>query len=284
MTGGGGAGTAVERKDSGTAKPAPERDGIFIKVPRHRSYPGDESSTFHDVMSHGDSRRLWWNTYATTAHETHHHANALVQRTFYLGRPCSGFYVWDGRAAIYPEPRFLKRDIAKFVPRSLRDDRFFYVWGQWDSDEFPLYVLDEWIAYITDAKVIAEYAYLEKRPAGYRTGEGQGCIEMMVYGLALYRAIQTHDPKYLERNPDFREFLAFLCCETLASYEVTQRFPQYRWQPEYLEKTFRKDPAAAALRSILESLLIGSPSAARIAFGRTFGPSVILAGRIEGLD
>ena len=130
------------------------------------------------------------------------------------------------------EPGIKKSDIIAFVPASLRGDRFaLYVENQKEWEDTPLYIFDEWVAYVNGSEVVLEEA-AKKKPAG-RSNEIFACAEFAVYATALGMAVEKHDARYFTDNDQFRAFLAWHVQRSLATYRKGAAQREFAWKPEY---------------------------------------------------
>ena len=169
-----------------------------------------------------------------TAHETTHFLNAHLRNkyTVALGRRVNAFYVGRDRFVLLDEPGVKKSDVITFVPAGLRGDRFaLYVENQKEWDDTPLYLFDEWVAYVNGSEVALEEA-AKKKPIG-RSNEVFSCVEFAVYATALAMAVEKHDARYFARNAQFRAFLAWHVQRSLAVYRKGAAQPEFAWKPEY---------------------------------------------------
>lgn len=122
-----------------------------------------------------------------------------------FGGEINAFYVLKNRAVILPEPAFHKGDITQFIPNSFRLDRYAtYVAGQHDWDGQPLYIFDEWTAYINGAMTATDLAKSGELKAG-GTDWVMGPLEFVAYGLAV---AMTAD-KQQKLVPDVADFTHF---------------------------------------------------------------------------
>ena len=92
------------------------------------------------------------NDLVTWAHETTHGINSRVRCE--VGGMVNAFYCLNGWVGIYREPNFRKSQVCAFVPANLRGLGWeTYMAGASSWDDRPLYILDEWVAYINGAIV-----------------------------------------------------------------------------------------------------------------------------------
>jgi hypothetical protein len=98
-----------------------------------------------------------WDDHATLAHEMTHGIHFDLRLTASAYRPMNGFYVFDGLGVVVAEPRFTKSAVAARIPQIMRSTRFHnYLTAQTSWDARPLYVWDEWTAYVNGAAVAIE--------------------------------------------------------------------------------------------------------------------------------
>lgn len=123
----------------------------------------------------------------TCAHETAHGIHATCRNKHTRnGRRVNAFYMRGGKVALVDEPKFLIRDVTRHIPQCLRGYRYtLYFRDQLrDWDDRPLYVMDEWTAYICGA----ECAVDDWQRRGIDTDEDSvsGSLEFSCYAVALY--------------------------------------------------------------------------------------------------
>ncbi len=203
----------------------------------------------HLPSQYGDT--YWDSDPITAGHETTHGIQAHLRN---YETPASigwnAFYVLDNKAAFVAEPAMRKSDIAPFIPLPLHGDRYAtYITGQTGWDDTPLYVFDEWTAYINGAEVgVGQVA------AGLYTGAWtdavMGPLEFSVYAIATAMAAQAKDPTYFATNLQFRRFTAWNIQRAMARFAQGRAMSQFTWatQDAYAT-TLRTDPAAATLRA-----------------------------------
>lgn len=185
----------------------------------------------------------------TTAHECTHGINSEVRNKagasydieMKMGSPSpiymtnngggqvNAFYVLGGRAIILPEPPVRKRDVANAVPKSLRGDRFgTYITGQGAWDNQPLYIFDEWSAYINGAKCGIDMLARGESPE--RTDLMRGPLEFSAYSLALMMSVGQNDLESL--LPFFR----WNWLNSWATFKAGRELFPFSGQDEYAQK------------------------------------------------
>lgn len=209
------------------------REPRFRLFPEHKKRETD-GSIYADIINHLRDDFKDFGDRAVTAHETTHFLNAYLRNkyTVALNRRVNAFYLGRDRFVLLDEPGLKKSDVIAFVPAGLRGDRFaLYVENQKEWEDTPLYLFDEWVAYVNGSEVAMEEA-AKKKPAG-RSNEVFSCVEFAVYATALGMAVEKHDARYFASNGQFRAFLAWHVQRSLAVYHKGAARPEFAWKPEY---------------------------------------------------
>jgi hypothetical protein len=210
---------------------------IFIKEPNWVNYPPvadhDNTNTFFaDIVNHY-SDTLNYPDKMTIAHETTHMINANIRNS---NNNNAGFYVGNNQAIAFEEPKFSKNLIAQFVPQTLQGSSFEeYIVGMAEWNDSPLYIYDEWRAYINGAKAAVDLVEKNLYNDGW-TNAVSNPLEFSVYACSLLLAINKYDPVYLTRIP---EFLRYTNTSLRDSEDVYYRgciMEQFKWdkQDQYL--------------------------------------------------
>lgn len=144
----------------------------------------------------------------TWGHETTHGINSRCRVE--IGGNVNAFYCLNGRVGVFREPAIRKSRVAAYVPAHLRGDVFgLYMTGQSDWDDRPLYVIDEWVAYINGLAVGLEYAGNQRSLNGRSIeGDARHVVEFCGYASALLRTIDAECQGYPDREP-LREFVGY---------------------------------------------------------------------------
>jgi hypothetical protein len=219
------------------------------------------SPLLKDIINHeapGDSNN--YDDMITIAHETSHGIHSYIRQHMHgdeqQGDRVNGFYALGGKVAVIGEPRMRKRHVAPFVPASLRGSRFAtYITGQTAWDDTPLYVWDEWNAYVNGGEAGVDLVEHELWTYGWRDGVA-GTIEFTVYALATAMAVQQQDPEYFVNNEAFREFLAFNIRRGMTSFKKGAVMNEFKWdtQDRYWQK-LKTSADADAMRTFARALL-----------------------------
>jgi len=227
--------------DPGEPRARPEVPFFFFPTQREIGDSGDISRALLDIERHlplteplfpemggpvlGPSIKGHEETHGIAGHLLKEHANlAGVDRAY-------GFYLLEDRAVVFEEPAIRKSDVNGFVPEALRGNRFaVYLEEQEQFDDHPLYLIDEWVAYLNQGAITLERyerGFIpEKRGLTY--GVVDGALEFSIYGIALLRAIEALDPDYLESQPSFPVFVDWLLQRSLELFRRGDRVPMFQ--------------------------------------------------------
>jgi hypothetical protein len=208
----------------------------------------------HLPAQYGD--QYWSDDAITAAHETSHGIHAHL-RNYIAPQPIgyNAFYVLGNKAAIVEEPDMRKSDIKAHVASVLRGPRYqLYLEQQIAWDDSPLYIFDEWNAYVNGAAV-----GVGQVEAGLYDGQWtdavMGPLEFTVYALATASAIKAKDPSYYNSNMQFRCFTAFNIKRAMKLYETGHLMNEFSWQmQEQYAITLRSSAAAEPLRVVAREL------------------------------
>jgi len=239
-------------------EPKPEVVPEFTDVPKYRDYEGD--SVYADVLSHSsDSPFGNGHGRATNVHETAHGIHASLRNTHRRsGTKINGFYVLEGRGVIIEEPNMRKSRVAEFVPQNLRSYRYStYITGQRAWDDTPLYIYDEWNAYVLGGMTNVDDVNKGVYKGGWTDGVS-GCIGFSIYAVATAMAIQKYDPNYWETNEQFRNFTIWelkRARDTFMAGRVMDQFKQEK--QDKLLTNLRESPEAAPMRGFINKYLEG---------------------------
>jgi hypothetical protein len=208
---------------------------VFTPLPAfHSTHNPKWGTVVTDIMDHeapGDSNHF--NDRMTLAHETTHGIHAYIRNHLnHTGRRANGFYVLEDRAVIVPEPNLRKRQIASYVPRSLKGMRYAtYVTGQTEWDDTPLYLWDEWNAYVNGAAAGVDLVQSGLWNEPWQDGVA-GELEFVAYALATAMAVKAIDPTYFDKETQFTEFLAFNIKRSMANYKVGSLMDAFKWETQ----------------------------------------------------
>jgi hypothetical protein len=208
----------------------------------------------HIPSQYGDT--YWFDDAITAGHETTHGIQAHLRN--YVAPASIGwnaFYVLNNRVAFVKEPNLRKQDIKPFIAMALRGPRYnTYLEQQVEWDDTPLYVFDEWTAYVNGAEV-----GVGQVQAGLYQGQWtdavMGPLEFTTYAIATAAAVKAKDPTYFATNMQFRCFTAWNIARAMRLYEAGRVMTQFTWQTqEQYATTLRTSATAEPLRMVARDL------------------------------
>ena len=208
----------------------------------------------HLPSQYGD--QYWSDDAITAGHETTHGIQAHL-RNYVAPQPIgyNAFYVLGNKAAIVAEPHMRKSDIKGHIASVLRGPRYqLYLEQQTEWDDTPLYVFDEWTAYVNGAEV-----GVGQVEAGLYDGQWtdavMGPLEFTAYAIATAATIKDKDPSYYNSNMQFRCFTAYNIKRAMKLYETGHLMNEFSWmtQEQYAIQ-LRSGAAAEPLRVVAREL------------------------------
>jgi hypothetical protein len=199
----------------------------------------------------------YWSSDAITAgHETSHGIHAHL-RNYIAPSPFgwNAFYVLNNKVAFVAEPKLRKSEIKPYIAMALRGPRYnLYLEQQVEWDDTPLYVFDEWNAYVNGAEVAVGQVQAGLYQ-GQWTDAVMGPLEFTAYAIATARAIKDKDPTYYATNTQFRCFTAWNIARAMKLYEAGRVMTQFTWQTQdQYATTLRTSAAADQLRMTAREL------------------------------
>lgn len=168
-----------------------KEDSVFASVINRSKNPD---------LTRGESR-------STQAHETSHfiHSELRMKLARANGGSPRAFFIPPDKGFSIREADFKKSAISKYVPGSLQYSRFnVYLRGAPGWEDSPLYIFDEWNAYINGATVAVD-DMKAGRPKSDQADTVMGALEFSVYAVATCMAISDNDPALWE-NAQFKAF------------------------------------------------------------------------------
>jgi hypothetical protein len=241
------------------------KDLEFIKYETQHQDLND-GSVYGDFVSHCKEYKNFWEpgNRITSAHEcTHGSSNdlrnnppqqiSLPNKTYTItivgGLPrkvagehfdtpelsanINAFYVGKDQAIIIPEPNMKKSDCVKFIPDNLRASRFAtYITGAREWENQPLYVWDEWNAYIASAETA-----IDDNKHNKDSGKGAdvlfGPLEFNVYATAIMMAAKEMDSPGFEK---IKPFFLYNLKRSFNTYFAGKSMLDFTGLQEYFEK------------------------------------------------
>ena len=183
---------------------------MFEDIPLKRKMIDD--TVYADVMAYSVERPFGdAHGRPTNVHETAHGIHATYRNEFRkkFSKRINAFYMLQGNIAVIEEPDFLIRNVQKHIPQSLRGYRYklYFVDQLRDWDDRPLYVFDEWTAYICGGE--SAVSDLEKKNIKADSDAVSGCLEFSIYAVAVYLTAKERDPEYLASKPQMKSVLYY---------------------------------------------------------------------------
>lgn len=193
----------------------------------------------------------------TNAHETTHFINSNLRNTR-PGQNYNAFYVLNGKGVFIKEPNCKKDDAIEFLPKNLRSYRFStYLSGQGAWNDQPLYIFDEWVAYINGGMVSVQDVQ-QGRYKGQWTDAVSGCLDFSIYSIAIAMAVEKHDPSYFENNKQFTNFLIWNLQRAYDTYKLGSKMKEFTWnKQDNLLKELLTSQEAAPMREFMKKHLKG---------------------------
>ena len=191
----------------------------FVEVPVYGAILTNDS-VFADVINHSKTTPFSGESRSTNAHETAHGIHNVLRNEYsaVLKRKVNGFYILQGRGVIVEEPKIKKSHINYFIPANLRSYRWKnYFEESKDWEDRPLYILDEFSAYIIGAKVGIDDVKNKRHTDKWHDGVS-GCLEFSIYTIGLCIAVQNGDVEYWDNNIQFRNFVNMQLHEANVSF------------------------------------------------------------------
>lgn len=167
----------------------------------------EKNTIYSDVINHvkkpyGDQAGR-----PTNVHESVHHIVSDIRRQYINihGDNIIGLYYGKGKAILLQHPNIKIRDVSVRIPNDLRSYRYqlYFVSQLRDWNNYPLYILDEWTAYIWGGSCALE-DYNQNRKVNIKTDAVSGCLDFTIYTLYLVLTIKEKDLNYWNTNEQFK--------------------------------------------------------------------------------
>lgn len=166
------------------------------------------------------------------SHETTHAVNSAIRNQ--VGGGTNAFYCLNDKAFVLREPRVRKSQVCAFVPVELRGSGWgLYMAGQQEWDDTPLYILDEWSAYLNGAMTHTELLDAGARQGRSYQADVAKCVEFAGYAKALVAAVDRIDPNY----PDREKLVEFVAYQTARAGDLSNA-PQFANERKVYEQFF----------------------------------------------
>ena len=211
-----------------------------------------EDSVYAGIINYSHDPTLDIKNRMTCAHETTHMINAGLRNSLKKGKNINVFYLPTGWACVIEEPNMRKSQVAQFIPSNVRGYRYStYVTGATEWDNQPLYLVDEWSAYINGAMVGIDDVNNNRYTDGWTDGVS-GCLELSLYCVALSMAIEEYDKEYWNNNVHFKSFMKWNLQRAYNTYMIGKDYPEFKWdkQAEFFRR-FQESPSTKEMRDFI---------------------------------
>ena len=196
-----------------------------------------EDSVFASVINRSKSPDLTrGESRSTQAHETSHfiHSELRMKEAKANGGNPRAFFIPPDKGFSIREANFKKSAISKYIPSSLQYSRFnVYIIGAPGWEDSPLYIFDEWNAYINGATVAVD-DMKAGRPKSDQVDTVTGALEFSAYTVATCMAISDIDPD-LWASAQFKAFVKFNLKRAEAIFTEGKPMFPFKQQDELLE-------------------------------------------------
>lgn len=215
-------------------------DGLYEKIMNRHAKPYVESNR------------------STSAHETVHFINSDIRNAQVISgnSNAAAFFIAPDKGFITREPRFRKRQVAAYIPPSLKGSRYsLYITGQQAWDDRPLYIFDEWSAYIAGAQVGID-DHKRGLPKPNQVDVVEGCLEFSAYSVATCMAIEKLDPE-LWADAEFKAFVKHMLKTSEETFNEGRTIWPWARQETFLNN-LRTSPDAQPMRDFIKEHFDGA--------------------------
>jgi len=183
------------------------------------------------------------------AHEGTHGINAHI-RNLYIreGQRVNAAYCLQNRAIVFKEPAITLAQVRSNIPQSMRGATYDNLLAR-DWQNRPLYVFDEWAAYVNGTAAGLEMA--EK--GTWRGQRWDTVLHMLQYNVYAIAMIKATDAQY-RRSPSVKAFMKWQSARTIRLYVKAQKYAAFKhpMQVQYVQR-FRLGDDTASLREFAKS-------------------------------
>ena len=211
-----------------------------------------EDSVYAGIINYSHAPTLDIKNRMTCAHETTHMINAGLRNSLKKGKNSNVFYLPTGWACVVEEPNMRKSQVAEFIPLNVRGYRYStYITGATAWENQPLYLVDEWGAYINGAMVGIDDVNNNRHKDSWTDGVS-GCLELSLYCVALSMAIEEYDKEYWNNNVHFKSFMKWNLQRAYNTYMIGKDYPEFKWdkQEEFFRR-FQESPSTKEMRDFI---------------------------------
>ncbi len=184
-------------------KPKPEKEELKLYDLNKVHNSVTDKGLYGEIINRC-KKPFWDKPISTSAHETIHMLHA-EQRNKEGGR-IQCLYVVPDKLFKIREGQFTKDKVAEFIPKCFHSSRYnLYIKGSEAWNNRPLYIYDEWVAYIYGGFVANEHEDV----MGNVTGVAYGALEFAIFSVALCMAAEKYDPDLLDNENQLKLFTKY---------------------------------------------------------------------------
>jgi hypothetical protein len=191
---------------------------VLTDIARHLPEKSRYQDAYRRYMEAGDL--------VTAGHEWTHFLNEYL--SLQCGSGVSAYYVLDNHYLTLSDPEGLRGKVPD-VPASLRGQLYqlYLVQNGGNARVDPLYLFDEWSAYLNDVTLAVDQLESGKplNPFNHQAIQPQtaaNVLEFMFYGCAVGMAVKQYDPAYYASEPG-RKLRAFVAYNAQRSIQVYRK-------------------------------------------------------------
>ena len=214
------------------------------------------SAYYKDIMEHTHrNARLLGDGWSTEAHETCH---GLVNAMRNLTPADDAFVYLEGGKGLYViRPKKVLRQLNAYVSPSFQNEttRFDLYFNKSTDWQDPLYLFDEWNAYVATTRSATEMVKANQWD-GENADPLEGLADFVYFGAVVVTGLQELDPDYMKSNKQFKAAFALLAEESIkASDEAIKlgKWPNSKWARRI--EMFRKGPENEKVRSSVRTFM-----------------------------
>ncbi|WP_372371097.1 hypothetical protein [Candidatus Uabimicrobium sp. HlEnr_7] len=212
-----------------TQIPEKQRKPLFEHFPPQKTVNNPKwGEKLQDIKNHEVFYENNFKDLVTTAHEATHDISIFfrMNEQQHYFRKINAFYVFDNKVAIIENPPIALEKVYNFIPKELKGKLFDNYFPNAGYQDNPLYIWEEWTAYVNGAEVGTDLVENELWNQGKRDTL-LATLEFLVYSAALVIATQELAPLYYQTYPNFEEFFAWNAKRTWRVYKKTQKLSPF---------------------------------------------------------
>lgn len=222
----------------------------WVKYNVVRNANNYDSILLNDLQSHLPAGH----PYGTSGHECTHGIHSYIRLKYAGQGRINALYFLNDRAVILIEPNTTLSNVAKQVPVSLRGDIYnlYLIQSQSYWNNSPLYLFDEFAAYINGSLVGLDLAKNGNWHGGKRSDTVQYMLESSVYCLVLTSVVVniSNVQKEYDDTSNFKALMRWQLRRAMQIYKESKNYNNFSSpiHEQYLRK-LRTNPDAENLRT-----------------------------------